>query len=891
MNSNKYGKLNSTKQIPSSSKQTKKNVSKKTVNQPKRISNSLKINQSFPHQGKQVQRNQSSIVKKAENINIKFDSNDSYKFKHSIRNINKQQNLINLSHNKISGNKSINDSKLKILQNKSTINRNESLNKILFSANKKSKISKINKIPSSLGKKINNHLIPKSQNYNRQNNNKTQIQNININHNYIDNNFIINNSNNNLNNKITGVYTNGKEVFNNLLNKYYKIPQKKDNSFDIKSNSIKNKELKGSRFLYKTTKEEIMNNEESNIPHISTKKNFFNNSVNYNNSVKSDIQKRNKTVIDKKEVNSLINMNENNDNLILKNKILDNGKYYLSKNNNIFNSQINYNDNDSVENDNNNDNAIKKKINNIIERLELEKKKEKLNRNKVNEIDNIQNNNINNKFNVLPNIMFNDHSENIDHAFRMNNDEETPNKNNYINENNLETNLNSNEIENQNVNNFHFDNPMSTYNKKLLKNGLYKGKYKSTKNNNIKIPEIIEPEKTERDEIQNIHSKFNILNPICKNPKTEIIKIDMKNIKNNYQIKKDINKIKDKEDILKLITQSLTGLVNLGETCYMNTGLQNIIHCIPFMKQFLSIINEFKDVLEQKIITNSFINLCVSLIKNDNYNTKFNINSYDPTLFRNNFCRNHKEYSDHEQHDSLEFLRIFLDDISKELNQTKIISQYKELVTEGKTKEQQNYEYNNFYLCRENSIIVKVFYSQIMNIFKCECGDISYSFEKILDIPLLFPKETSNKEIHLNDLLNLYFNGEKISWSLSCQKCGQKNIERDKKIKLTILPEVIIFSLQRFNPITGVKMNKVINFEEIIDLKSFCDNDFFNGEINTKYKLFGISNHSGTIDFGHYYSYTKVGDNWYEFNDSFVKLINLNLKSRAAYFFFYEKTE
>ena len=885
MNTNKYGKLNSTKQIPSSSKQTKKNVSKKTVNFPKGNSNSLKINQSFPHQGKQVQRNQSSIVKKAENINIKFDSNETYKSKHSIRNMYKQKNLINLSHNKISGNKSINDSKQKILQNKSSINRNESLNKILLSTNKKSKINKISKIPSSLGKKINNHLIPKSQNYNRQNNNKTQIQNININHNYKDNNFIINNSNNNINNRITSVFTNGKEVFNNFLNKYYQIPQKKDNSFDIQSNSIKNKELKGSRFLYKNVKEEIMNNEEGNIPHIPTKKKFFNNSVNYNNSIKSDIQKRNKTVIGKKEVNSLINLNENKENLLLKNIILDNGKFNLDKKNKIFNSQINYNDNLET------DNEIKKKINNIIERLELEKKKEKLNRNKENEDDNIQNNNINNKFNVLPNIKFNDNSDNSEHAFSMNNDEEVHSRKNNINQDDLELKLNPNEIENQNVNNFHFDNPLNAYNKKILKNGLYKSKYKLANNNNIKIPEIIEPEKTERDEIQNIHSKFNILNPICKNPKTEIIKIDMKNIKNNYQIKKDINKIKDKESILKLITQSLTGLVNLGETCYMNTGLQNIVHCIPFMKQFLSIINEFKDVLEQKIITNSFINLCVSLIKNDNYNTKFNINSYDPTFFRNNFCRCHKEYADHEQHDSLEFLRIFLDDISKELNQTKIISQYKELVTEGKTKEQQNYEYNNFYLCRENSIIVKVFYSQIMNIFKCDCGDVSYSFEKILDIPLLFPKEITNKEIHLNDLLSLYFNGEKISWSLPCQKCGQKNLERDKKIKLTILPEVIIFSLQRFNPITCVKVNKVITFEEIIDLKSFCDNDFFNGEINTKYKLFGISNHSGTIDFGHYYSYTKVGENWYEFNDSFVKLINLNLKSKAAYFFFYEKTE
>ena len=160
-----------------------------------------------------------------------------------------------------------------------------------------------------------------------------------------------------------------------------------------------------------------------------------------------------------------------------------------------------------------------------------------------------------------------------------------------------------------------------------------------------------------------------------------------------------------------------------------------------------------------------------------------------------------------------------------------------------------------------------------------------------MDIPLLFPNEINNKEINLNDLLYHYFNGEKISWSLACQKCGKKDLERNKKIKLSILPEVIIFSLQRFNPITGVKINKIIEFEQTIDLKPFCDYDLFNGEINTKYKLFGISNHSGTINFGHYYSYTKVDDNWYEFNDSFVKQINLYLKSRGAYCFFYEKQE
>lgn len=62
-------------------------------------------------------------------------------------------------------------------------------------------------------------------------------------------------------------------------------------------------------------------------------------------------KKRNKTVIGKKEVNSLINLNENKENLLLKNIILDNGKFNLDKKNKIFNSQINYNDNLETDNE------------------------------------------------------------------------------------------------------------------------------------------------------------------------------------------------------------------------------------------------------------------------------------------------------------------------------------------------------------------------------------------------------------------------------------------------------------------------------------------------------------------------------------------------------------
>ena len=232
------------------------------------------------------------------------------------------------------------------------------------------------------------------------------------------------------------------------------------------------------------------------------------------------------------------------------------------------------------------------------------------------------------------------------------------------------------------------------------------------------------------------------------------------------------------------MTQSLTGLVNLGETCYMNTGLQNLIHCVPFINELFTLFNEEKELIEEKIISKSFINLCLSLIKIDNYNLKYNFNSYNPSAFRLNFCRCHKQYFDHEQHDSLEFLRILLDDISKELNQTKVISKYKELTTEGKSKEEQNKEYHNFFLSRENSIIVDIFYNQMINIFTCACGFESYSFQKLLDIPLLLPNKSL--KIDLSSLIQDYFKEEELDWSTKCEKCEKENLKHLKILKFII---------------------------------------------------------------------------------------------------------
>ena len=969
MNPIKNGK-NNNKKIPSSlnSKQTKKSMITKSLVSNKENNNTLKFHQILNPE-KKVQRNQSSIVKKADNV--KFDRNffNNNKTK-DIGKHYKDIKLNNLSHNKIVGNKSTNDSsKQKILSNKNTINRNESLKKIIISASKNNKISRI---PSSLEKNKSN-LIPKTQsNKLHEINSRTQINKINSNY-KLNKYYLFNSSGNNNNtNKINELFSKKKKVINNnifdkllIKNNHQKS---KDNSFDKNCSGMKSRKKKESELKYKYVKD--IKDEDLN-ENLKNKTKIINNSVNYDNYINGNFQKKNKTIIENKDLNSMINgpylysLNENKNDLMIDNSnLINNSKfYYKSTIDNFINQRLKDKSKEEKKEEiieekeekkkeeiieekeekkkeekkeNDEDKEIQKKLGNIIENLKKERKKGMYNKSTNNNINNLpeifcknkfinkeneKENNIKNSKNLQ--LRYEDFKLNINNSNNYNNSnnnniiinkEEKDNNNENFMENkesnmkreqdNVENKYGNQKMKEKDENIVTGENYINQHNNLIIKrnnfnNGLYNENDRNTNSNtnnndeNNKFSEQINLKKIQKDGIRIIDTK----NLILKNSKiqnNEIIKINMNKIRGKYQTKKDINKINDIENVPKLITQSLVGLVNLGETCYMNTGLQNLIHCMPFINQFFSVLNEFKDILEQKIITYSFLNLCVSLIKNDNYNNRFNINSYNPSNFRKIFCLKHKEYATHEQHDSLEFLRILLDDISKELNQTKIISQYKELTTEGKSKEEQNYEYNNFYLRRENSIIVKVFYSQIMNVFTCDCGDISYSFEKILDIPLLFPKEINNinnKEIDLYDLLYHYFHGEKISWALKCPKCGQKDVERNKSIKLSILPNIIIFSLQRFNPITGVKINKIIKFDEIIDLKSFCDYDFFNGEINTKYKLYGISNHSGTINFGHYYSYTKIGENWYEFNDSFVKPINLYLMSRAAYFFFYEKIE
>ena len=100
----------------------------------------------------------------------------------------------------------------------------------------------------------------------------------------------------------------------------------------------------------------------------------------------------------------------------------------------------------------------------------------------------------------------------------------------------------------------------------------------------------------------------------------------------------------------------------------------------------------------------------------------------------------------------------------------------------------------------------------------------------------------------------------------------------------------MIIHLKRFDGNIKLK-NKIIFPLENLKISKYTSNIDENKNLN--YNLIGVINHYGTMNFGHYICYVKNtnNNNWYLFNDSFIKRIDdINLiVSKEAYILIYKR--
>jgi hypothetical protein len=150
-----------------------------------------------------------------------------------------------------------------------------------------------------------------------------------------------------------------------------------------------------------------------------------------------------------------------------------------------------------------------------------------------------------------------------------------------------------------------------------------------------------------------------------------------------------------------------------------------------------------------------------------------------------------------------------------------------------------------------------------------------------------------NYSLSVYDCLNRFIQIEDLesenAWL--CTNC--KSLEKAKKnIEISKNPLILILQLKRFK--NNHKVKTTIDFPlNNLDLKYFFGKNS-KIDISTKYDLFGVCNHYGSLNSGHYYAFCKnsLNGKWYKYDDAEVtEISDKDVVSPYSYVLFYRRKD
>ena len=386
--------------------------------------------------------------------------------------------------------------------------------------------------------------------------------------------------------------------------------------------------------------------------------------------------------------------------------------------------------------------------------------------------------------------------------------------------------------------------------------------------------------------------------PLCKENKIEKIYKGISSDKYKKDEQLVLNKVSQKiqidakeKDIIYEISNKPKGLYNLGLSCYMNSLLQCFYYIPELRDYFIKNRNSFT----RKPVCKAFAEVMYGL-KNEQKDYFEAVEFKKIMGNKNNLFKGFKAGDVKDLFINLidSFLNELEEDIDNNTEEqnvdlTDIISAYKNAQSEVQKNEINNlligYYATVYYCIKKPKIYTYSFNTDTTILFNLE--KISQYFD--------------NNILSVEDCFEYNFNKTNKKTEFFCEKC--KKIEDNKSIDIIYLPPKILVLILDRGKAKKFKGKVEIKIDlDLTDLiyKENNQRDKYRYKKSNKYKLIGVSTHSGTSSASGHYTAICLTDNgkYYYFSDTFVgeiegdkEKVEKRINENEAYLLFYRRLE